>query len=79
MDVSYYTSGDAKSRITVMHSKLTDAEDVEATSRLLESGAGAAERVSDGVGVGAFGASANVADFAKFPWHKNLGGGVNHQ
>ena len=30
VDVSYYTSGDAKSRITVMHSKLEDAEDVEA-------------------------------------------------
>ena len=29
MDVSYYASGDAKSRITVMHSKLEDAEDVE--------------------------------------------------
>ena len=29
VDVSYYANGDAKSRITVMHSKLTDAEDVE--------------------------------------------------
>ena len=29
VDVSYYTSGDAKSRITIMHSKLEDAEDVE--------------------------------------------------
>ena len=47
---------------------------------LLESGAGAAERVSVGVGGrGAFrGALANVADFAKFPWRKNLGGRVNH-
>ena len=30
VDVSYYASGDAKSRITIMHSKLEDAEDVEA-------------------------------------------------
>ena len=30
VDVSYYESGDAKSRITVMHSKLSDADDVEA-------------------------------------------------
>ena len=30
VDVSYYANGDAKSRITIMHSKLEDAEDVEA-------------------------------------------------
>ena len=30
VDISYYASGDAKSRITVMHSKLSDADDVEA-------------------------------------------------
>ena len=30
VDISYYASGNDKSRITVMHSKLADAEDVEA-------------------------------------------------
>ncbi len=30
LDVSYYASGDSKSRITVMQSKLVDTEDVEA-------------------------------------------------
>ena len=30
LDISYYASGDSKSRITVMQSKLSDAEDVEA-------------------------------------------------
>ena len=30
LDISYYASGDAKSRITVMQSKLVGAEDVEA-------------------------------------------------
>ena len=29
VDISYYASGDHKSRITVMHSKLTDTDDVE--------------------------------------------------